>query len=123
MTEDESRDIEELLKIWHDYEASYRPNLGVPKVSISSRDYRTGEQHDTADDDREAKLRKIIAEAVAACVQELPLVYRLAISLHFRDHKAGASVHRHPRVENKHRAYQEAKAELLPKFRKRELMR
>src|SRR5690625_7366723 len=113
MTQDESQQVEDLLQIWFDYEDSYRPALGAPRVSPSCRGHDPGNVHDTGDD-RDAKLNKITAEAVGSCVDELHYLQRAAIGVHFRNKRAGVSVRRNPRIEEQHAAYQEAKREVWP---------
>jgi hypothetical protein len=120
MTQDESEKIEELLMVWYDYENSYRPALGAPRVSASCRDHRpdSGEVHDTGAD-RDDMLERLTAETVGACIDELPYMQRAAIGVHCRNRRASATVHRNPRIEDQHAAYQEAKAALCPRLRVR----
>ena len=125
MTQDESLRVEELLQTWFDYEDSYRPALGAPRVSPSCRGHDPGKIHDTGDD-RDAKLNKITAEAVGACVDELHYLMRAAIGVHFRNKRAGTSVQRRPRLgsfEEMHEKYQEAKEVLWPKLKRKGLVR
>lgn len=125
MTQDESLQVEELLQVWFDYEDSYRPALGAPRVSPSCRGHDPGNVHDTGDD-RDAKLNKITAEAVGACVDELHYLQRAAIGVHFRNKRVGVSVHRNPRLgsfEEVHEKYQEAKLALWPKLKRKGLVR
>src|SRR5699024_5060132 len=122
MTQDESQQVEELLSVWYDYEASYRPALRAPRVSPSCRGHAPGHVHDTGDD-RDAKLNKITAEAVGSCVDELHYLQRAAIGVHFRNKRAGVSVRRNPRIEEQHAAYQEAKLALWPLLKRKGLVR
>src|SRR5690625_3236430 len=122
MTQDESQQVEDLLQIWFDYEDSYRPALGAPRVSPSCRGHDPGNVHNTGDD-RDAKLNKITAEAVGSCVDELHYLQRAAIGVHFRNKRAGVSVHRNPRIEEQHAAYQEAKLALWPLLKRKGLVR
>ena len=124
LTEDESIQIENLLMTWYEYEDRYRVALGAPRVCPSCRGHDSGEVHDDGDD-RDAKINQIEAEAVAACIDELHYLQRAAISLHMRN-KTGPSVWRNKRIgsiEEAHAKYQEAKLELLPRFRRRGLMK
>lgn len=124
MTLDESEQIEELLEIWYDYEASYRPALGAPRISPSCREYIGGEGGYDADGDAvDEALDKATAEAVAVCVDELELMQRAAIQVHMRNKYAKASVHRNPRIEDQHNAYKGAKAALLEKLKAKGLIR
>jgi len=122
MTEDQSQQVEALLLTWYEHERAYMPNLGAPRVSVSCKGHDPGEVHDDGDD-RDAKLAKITAEAVEACVDELPVLQRAAIGVHMRNRTAGMSVHRNPRIEDQHRAYQEAKMALWPKLKRKGLVR
>lgn len=125
MDQDQSAQVEELLSIWYDYEASYMPALGAPRVSPSCRGHDPGKVHDTGDD-RDAKLNKITAEAVGSCVDELHYLQRAAIGVHFRNKRVGVSVRRSPRLgsaEEQHEKYQEAKLALLPKLRRKGLIK
>jgi len=122
MTQDESQQVEELLSVWFDYEDSYRPALGAPRVSPSCRGHDPGKVHDTGDD-RDAKLNKITAEAVGSCVDELHYLQRAAIGVHFRNKKAGAAAHGNPSIEEQHAKYQEAKLALWPLLKRKGLVR
>jgi|GEM_PF-1317234 len=120
MTQDESEQIERLLAVWYDYENAYRPALGAPRVSVSCRDHEAGEVHDTGAD-RDDKLDRLTAEAVGSCIDELPYMQRAVIGVHCRNRHA--AVHRNPRIEDQHVAYQEAKEALLPKLRRKGLVK
>lgn len=122
MTQDESQQVEELLQVWYDYEASYMPALGAPRISPSCRGYNPGGVHETADD-RDSKLNRITAEAVSSCIDELHYLQRAAIGVHFRNKYAGVSVHKNPRIEEQHQAYQDAKISLLPKLNRKGLIK
>lgn len=124
LTEDESMQIEGLLSNWYDHEARYRPALGAPRVSVSCREYDPGEVHDDGDD-KDAKINQIEAEAVAACIDELHYLQKAAISLHMRN-KTGPAVWRNCHIgtrEEAHIKYQEAKAELYPRFKRKGLLK
>lgn len=117
MTLDESEQVEELLVIWYDYEASYRPALGAPRISPSCRGYIGGEEGYSDSDELDETLNKSTAEAVAVCVDGLELMQRAAIQVHMRNKYVKASVHKHPRIEDQHIAYKEAKEALLDKLK------
>jgi len=123
MTPDESDKIEQLLETWYDYETGYTPKLGAPRMSVSCRDFEptAGDTHDTGSD-RDELLARLTAEAVGACIDELPYLQRAAISVHCRNKQAGMSIHRNPRIEDQHAAYQEAKAALAPLLRRKGLL-
>jgi len=123
MTQDESEQIEELLDIWYDYERSYMPALGVPRVSVSCRNHEPekGDTHATGAD-RDDLLNRLKAEAVAACVDELHYLQRAAINVHMRNKRVRAQVFKNPRIEDQHRAYQTAKVELKPRLKRKGLI-
>lgn len=123
MTFDESEQVEELLEIWYDYEASYRPALGAPRISPSCREYIGGEGGYADDEGVDDALNKATAESVALCVDELELMQRAAIQVHMRNKHVKASVHRHPRIEDQHKAYKGAKEALLELLKKKGLIK
>lgn len=104
--------VEELLIVWYEYEASYRPALGAPRVSPSSREYRAGGAYDCPDE-TDALLDRVTAEAVGLCVDELTLQERAAIQVQMRNRVARAAIHRHPRTENQRMDYYSAREKLL----------
>lgn len=123
MNQETSERIEELLQIWYDWENSYRPALGAPSVSCYSKSHRASDgssDPDAADE----KLNRIKAEAVDACVDELPWQQRSSIEMHFHNKRARHQIFRNPRLtpEQQHMFYQAAKADLLPGLRKKELL-
>lgn len=122
MTEDQSEQVEHLLTVWYDYERSYMPALGAPRVSVSCRGHDAGDVHDTGAD-RDEKLNRITAESVGACVDELHYLHRAAIGVHCRNKAAGMSIHRNPRIEEQHTAYQQAKMALWPKLKRRGMVK
>ncbi|ROT45021.1 hypothetical protein [Pusillimonas sp. NJUB218] len=122
MTQDESEQVEALLETWHSYEARYRPALGAPRVSPSCRGHDAGDVHDTGDD-RDARLERVTAEAVGACIDTLHYLERAAIGVHFRNKYVGVSVHRNPRIEDQHKAYQAAKEKLWPMLKRRGMVK
>lgn len=123
MTQDESEKIEDLLMVWYEYERRYRVALGAPRVSVSCRDHQpdAGDIHETGAD-RDDRLEQLTAEAVGACVDELPYQQRAAIGVHCRNRYVGVSVHRNPRIEDQHGAYQQAKNALFPGLKRRGLL-
>jgi len=122
MTQDESQQVEALLETWHSYEARYRPALGAPRVSPSCRGHDAGDVHDDGDD-RDAKLERVTAEAVGACIDTLHYLERAAIGVHFRNRYAGMSIHKNPRIEDQHAKYLEAKGKLWPMLRRRGMVK
>lgn len=125
MTQDEIDQVENLLLTWHDYENAYRLALGAPRVSPSCRGYDAGEIHEDGYD-RDAKLNKIKAEAVDACIDTLKLIYRVAITTHLRNKRAKMAIFRHPMLgtpEQAHQWYLDAAALLWPLLKNKELVR
>ncbi len=122
MTLDESQQIEDLLVIWYRYERAYMPHLGAPRVSPSCRSHDSGDVHQDAED-RDDDLERLKAQVIAKCIDELHYMHRAAIGVHMRNKVAGVSVHRNPRIEDQHTTYQAAKAELLPRLKKCELIK
>lgn len=123
MTQDQREQMESLLDVWYDYEDRFRMALGAPKVSVSCRDHQpeSGDVHTTSQD-RDELLERLKAESVAACIDELHYMQRAAINVHMRNKRARVSVHSNPRIEDQHKAYQEAKAALWPLLRRKGLV-
>ena len=124
MTEDQSQKLEQYLEIWYDYERAYRPHLGAPRVSTYYRGAQSTEVHSDRDES-EHRYEKMVAEAVSACMDELPWQQRSAITIHCEAKQSGASVIRNPRmtIEEHHQQYQAGKLAIFGMPRMRELMR
>lgn len=124
MTEEQSDKMEDLIMTWYEYERGYRPNLGAPRVSASSRGFTPSEIYDDASE-AEIQYRKGVAEAVEACVDELALIHRQAVQIHCCAKLTGASVIRNPRmtIEQHHQQYQAAKQSMWEMPRMRALVR
>lgn len=124
MTEEQSDKMEDLIMTWYEYERGYRPNLGAPRVSASSRGFTASEVYDDASE-AEIQYRKGVAETVEACVDELVLAHRQAVQIHCCAKLTGASVIRNPRmtVEDHHKQYQAAKRAMWEMPRMRALLR
>lgn len=123
MTQDESEQVENLLDTWYRYESAYIPALGAPRVSPSCRGHDPGDIFDSGDE-RDAKLEKVTAEAVSACLDELHYLERASIQLHMRNKVK--SVHRNPRLgdpEQAHTKYHQAKERLFPYLKKKGLIK
>lgn len=129
MTDDQSADIDHLIQEWHYYERLDRPQLGVPPCSVYAKDYRTSDNKrygEDASEDSDMALLSIKAEAVGACVHELPAIHQHAIQNWLRNRRAKVEVFRHPRLGTPAQAIQlyiDAKVLLLPMLRRRELVR
>ncbi len=91
-------------------------------MSCKGHEPEKGDTHATGSD-RDELLERITAEAVEACVDELPVMQRAAISVHMRNRTTRQAVHRNPRIEDQHRAYQEAKMALRPKLKRKGLVK
>lgn len=124
MTEDQSKKLEQYLEIWFEYERSYRPRLGAPRVSTYCRGSQSSEVNSDKDE-AEYRYERMIAEAVSACMDELPWQQRVAITVRCEAKKTGASVIRNPRmtIEEHQKQYQAGKMAIFGMPRMRELMR
>lgn len=127
LTAEQSAEIEELLKIWYDWNRMYSPALGAPRAAPYARDTEPS-RGDNVDDYSEIVDERInaeIADTVEWCIDALPHQrYRSAIGLTMAN-KHGPAVFRSNRynTEERHEQYQEAKRLLMPLLRRRELMR
>ena len=97
MTQDQTDQIEVLLMEWFRHELSYRPNLGAPRVCSYARDHRSSDVHNDRDE-ADARIAKYNAEAVAACLDDLPWQQKAAVGMHCRTKHSGVSVVRNPRM-------------------------
>ena len=127
MTQEVSDEIEDLLLTWHYWMAAQRPYLGAPRVSPGFAHADTTDIYEDGDD-RDAKINRYQAEQVGVCMDELCFEHRLVLSDYAKNRAVGAAVFRNPRLqylsrEARHAAYQEAKAALLPRLLKRDLIR
>lgn len=128
MTQDESQQIEELLLAWYGWQASWAPALGAGRVDPSCREFQISKQWLDQDERRELEERaaaKRQAEQVDVCVSDLAdWRHRAAIQVSMKNKACEAEVFRSARLDGRdHEYYQEAKAALLPKLRKRGLIR
>ena len=128
MTNDESTQIEDLLAAWYDWQRGYFPSLGAGRIDPSCRGFAENERHldvgDLADAAERRRLKKQ-SEQIDLCVDALTWQQRASIQTHFKNRTCDASVWSNPRItlEEMHALYQEAKAQLLPAFSKRGLIR
>lgn len=126
LTEDQSNEIEDLLRIWYEWNRTYGLALGAPRAAPYARETppEKGNVHDDAEIVEE-RINQDIASAVEWCLDALPeQKYRSAVGLTMAN-KYGPSVFRSNRysLEERHEIYQEAKRLLMPLLRRRELMR
>jgi hypothetical protein len=126
MTEDQSDQVEELLRCWYEWQCRqsiamhakmyYRPADSIGRQSITQR---------TCDEDDEAAYQWADdqqSEQVQLCVDELSIEQRAAISTSMRNKASDASVWRSVRVGDQHAVYQSAKAALIPMLAARHLL-
>lgn len=126
MTQDQSREIEDLLRIWYEHNRLYGLALGAPRAAPYARETppAKGNTHDDSEV-VDARLDAELADAIEWCLDALPhQKYRSAIGLSMAN-KHGPAVFRSNRytTEQHHAMYQEAKQMLMPLLRRRELMR
>jgi hypothetical protein len=124
MTRDESEQIEELLMNWYEWARAYRPALGAPRVSAYARGADSSDVYADSDEIG-ARIAASEAEAVDACLNELPWQARSAVGLHTARMASDAKVLRNPRMtdEEAHQAYQQAKLDLVPLLRRRGMLK
>jgi len=124
MTRDESEQIEELLLTWYYWAQAHREQLGYSRVSPGFQSADSGEVYDDGDE-RDAKLNRYNAEQVDICLNTLPVELRAAVGLQTANRAAGNEVFKNPRCsqEQQHRRYQDAKLQLLPSLRRRNLVK
>ncbi|WP_175740014.1 hypothetical protein [Burkholderia ambifaria] len=114
-------EIDELLADWYDWQQSYRPKLGYGRADPACRDYRSrGTDSDDLADIADARSRKVICEAVDACVSRLTLPARIAIQTEMRNRFVGTKVWGSVRQERME--YSEAKELLRPILEARDLI-
>jgi hypothetical protein len=114
-------EIDDLLADWYDWQQSYRPKLGYGRADPACRDYRSrGTDSDDLADIAEARSRKVICEAVDACVSKLQLPARIAIQTEMRNRFVGARVWGSGRATEI--GYVEAKDLLRPILEARDLI-
>ena len=126
MTQDQSEQIEELLREWHHWQDGYRPALGGPRCDPTCRDYRSGDRFLTAREKAEIadeKMRKMRSEQVDVCVDALTWQQRAAIHTSMRNKQCGHSVWSTGEAGDRHEIYQQAKEALLPMLMKRQLIK
>ncbi len=128
MTQDESQQIEGLLLAWYAWQAAWSPALGAGRVDPTCRGFQISKQWLDQDERRELEERaaaKRQAEEVDVCVGDLAdWRHRAAIQVSMKNKACKAEVFRSARLDGRdHEYYQEAKAALLPKLRKRGLIR
>ncbi|MFM0044104.1 hypothetical protein [Paraburkholderia sediminicola] len=126
MTQDQSDEVELLLRIWFEWQCRqsiamhakmyYRPTDMTCRQSVTQRacDEDDEAAYQWADDQQ--------SEQVQLCVDELTIEQRAAISTSMRNKSSDASVWRSVRVGDQHAVYQWAKESLFPLMRTRHLI-
>jgi hypothetical protein len=92
--EDERRLADELLVEWHDWTAAYRPALGMDRVSASCREARSNRQYEDSTEASCGRLHANEMQAVAFCVQQLPIPQQIAIGIEMKNRHSRAKVWR-----------------------------
>lgn len=85
---------DELLVEWHDWTASYRPALGMDRVSASCREARSSRQYEDSTEASCGRLHKNEMESVAYCVYQLPVPQQIAIGIEMKNRASRAKVWR-----------------------------
>lgn len=124
--EDESP-AEELLAVWYRFTLACRPHLGLSKDSPMFRHAQSGLTWDphTDVDEREARIARIKARAVDACIDALPTwQMRSSVDVMTCNRIADSRVVRNVRLtpEQVREAYEDALELLIPMFVQRGLM-
>ncbi|WP_050463263.1 hypothetical protein [Herbaspirillum autotrophicum] len=106
-----------LLQEWHDWSAAYRPALGMPGCSPSSRQAQSSKQWQSTHEIAEESVRKAEMEVIEWCVDALKPQYRQAIGIEMRNRGSGAMVWRQraPGVAS----YADALEAILPLLKRR----
>lgn len=126
--------IDTILLTWHLWQSDYFPNLSLPHVDMTCRDYRSNNKQWVSALEAAAEIDRRELEArcrqVDLCVDALHWQSRAAIHTRMRNVEAGADVWRMPdRVMpgdgqpwSTLEAYQRAKVEIAPKLHARGLI-
>jgi hypothetical protein len=124
MTRDESEQIEELLLTWYYWAQAHREQLGYSRVSPGFQNAESGDVYED-EEERDARLNRYVAEQVDVCLAVLSTDLKAAVGLHVANKAAGNDVYRNPRCtpEEQHRRYQDAKLQLMPSLRRRNLVK
>jgi hypothetical protein len=126
MTQDQSEEIEHLLRTWFDWQVrqSHREILShfYRSEDMTCKRYQTPSSVDEDDQDAYQWADDRQSEQVQLCVDELLIEQRAAISASMRNKECGASVWRSGRVGDQHAVYQAAKLALFPMLMARHLI-
>ncbi|WP_186216087.1 hypothetical protein [Burkholderia gladioli] len=118
MNENESEQIESLLRVW--YRWQIRQSHAVQLAHYYRPEDRTCRGYDTPMSDEELDERAgewvedQISEQVQLCVDRLSAEQRAAVSVSMRNKECGANVWSNARAGDQHATYQAAKSAMLP---------
>lgn len=109
--------VDELLVEWHDWTDSYRPALGVDRVSASCREARSSRQYDDSTEASCGRLHVNEMQSVAFCVYQLPTAQQVAIGIEMKNRRSAARVWRSDAADT----YENAVDAIRPLMRRRGL--
>ncbi len=115
--EEERQLADELLLEWHDWTASYRPALGMDRVSASCREARSSRQYEDSTEASCGRLHLNEMQSVAFCVYQLPVTQQIAIGIEMKNRFSRAKVWRSEGADT----YENAIATICPIMRRRGL--
>lgn len=116
--EEQLRRADALLEEWHAWSATYRPALGMPGCSPSSRQAQSSKQWQSTTEIAEESTRKMEMETVEWCVDALDFPYRNAIGIEMRNRGCGIKVWRGRSAGS----YEDALQAVLPLMVKKSLV-
>ena len=124
MTQDESEQVDEILMNWYFWTLRYKPKLGAPSRATYYTTPDSGEVH-TDSEDVDDRIASEQASQIDTCISNLIWQQRSAVDVHCANRHSGNKVMKNPRIDKAaHVAfYREAKALLLPMFRRRGMIR
>lgn len=108
---------DELLVEWHDWTASYRPALGMDRVSASCREARSSRQYEDSTEASCGRLHINEMQSVAYCVYQLPVPQQVAIGIEMKNRITRARVWRSEGAPS----YEESVLAVCPIMRRRGL--
>jgi len=114
----EERELADALLLeWYDWTASYRPDLGVGRVSVSCREARSNRQYEDSTEASCGRLHVNEMQSVAFCVYQLPVAQQVAIGIEMKNRCASARVWRSAAADT----YENAIEAIRPIMRRRGL--
>ncbi|MBW9336218.1 hypothetical protein FEE59_22125 [Herbaspirillum sp. RU 5E] len=118
--EEQLRRADALLEEWHAWSATYRPALGIPGCSPSSRQAQSSKQWQSTSEIAEESARKAEMESVEWCIDALKLHQRQAIGIEMKNRAVAAKVWRASCLRSV--SYCEVLEAILPIMRRRGLL-